>query len=169
MSDEFTEHDLDTPSEADLDACYGSRFLSVTDIGTRKIRTKIVKVRKEEMQGNDGKKRVRFVVFLEGIDKPLVLNATNKDHLVGKFGRVPAKWIGGSIGVFVDPDVPFAGKRVGGLRLKAFGPVQQAPKPAPKPVAKPAPAKAAEWPEQSDDPGFDPDLNDNPDFTQAAE
>jgi hypothetical protein len=174
MSDEFTEHDLDTPTEADLDAYYGSKFLSATDIGTRKIRTKIVKVRKEEMRGQDGTKRTRFVLFLEALDKALVLNAINKDRLVDGLGRVPAKWVGASIGVFVDPDVVFGGKKTGGVRLRVLEPFQAkpAPKPAqaPKPAVKPAPVKAAEWPaEQPDDPGFDPDLNDNPDFNQAAE
>ena len=34
MADEFVEHDLDTPTERDLDEAYGSRFLGVADMGT---------------------------------------------------------------------------------------------------------------------------------------
>src|SRR5262249_49107869 len=45
MADDYSEHDLDTPTEADLDLAYGSKFLSAPDIGTRKVRTKIIKVR----------------------------------------------------------------------------------------------------------------------------
>ena len=82
MADEFTEQDLDTPTEADLDSAYGSKFLSAADVGTRKIRTKILKVRNKELIGKDDKKRMRFVLFLESLDKPMVLNATNKDALV---------------------------------------------------------------------------------------
>jgi hypothetical protein len=163
MSDEFLEHDLDTPTEADLDQIYGSKFLSANDIGTRKVRTKILKVRKEELRGNDGTKRVRFVLYLEGLDKGLVCNAINKDRLVAALGRVPAKWVNASVGVFVDPDVAFQGKKTGGIRLKVLDPFQA--KPAPTPKKAPAP----DWPEQPNDPGFDPDLNDSPDFNEAAE
>jgi hypothetical protein len=161
MSDEFVEHDLDTPTEADLDSAYGSKYLSAGDIGTRKVRTKIVKVRKEELRGNEGTKRVRFVLYCEGIDKGLVLNGVNKDRLVASLDKMPAKWVGASVGIFVDPDVMFGGKKTGGIRLRVLEAFQ----------AKPAPKKttAAQWPEQPDDPGFDPDLNDNPDFNEAAE
>ena len=45
MSDDFVETDLDTPTEHDLDLAYGSKYLSATDVGNRKLRTKIAKVR----------------------------------------------------------------------------------------------------------------------------
>jgi hypothetical protein len=165
MADDFSEHDLDTPTEADLDLAYGSKSLSVPDIGTRKVRTKIIKVRKAKVRGNDGTERTRFVLFFESLDKGLVLNAVNKDRLVAALGRVPAKWENASVGIYVDPDVVFGGKKTGGIRLRVLEAFQAkpAPKPAPKRTAAP------EWPEQPDDPGHDPDLNDNPDFTQAAE
>ena len=164
MADEFLDHDLDTPTEADLDLAYGSKYLSAPDIGTRKVRTKIIKVRKARLRGSDGTERTRFVLFFQGLDKGLVLNAVNKDRVVADLGRVPAKWENASVGIYVDPDVVFGGKKTGGIRLKVLEPVQakQAPKPAPVKSAAPAP-------EQPGDPGFDPDLNDNPDFTQAAE
>ena len=151
MNDEFTEHDLDTPTEIDLESMYGSRFLSTADIGDRKVRTKILKVRKEELRRDDGTKRGRFVLSFEALDKPLVVNATIKDLLVASLGRVPAKWVGASVGIFVDPNVTFGGKRVGGIRLRVLEPVQA------KPAPKPAPKKsvATEWPEQPDDPRFD--------------
>jgi hypothetical protein len=152
MADEFLDHDLDTPTEADLDLAYGSQYLSSTDIGDRKIRTRITKVRKEELQGNEGRKRMKFILFFDTLDKPMVLNATNKNTLVDGLGRTPAKWIGASVGIYVDPNVTYAGKRVKGLRLRLLEAF--ASKPTPKPAAKPA---AAEWPEEPDDPGFDPD------------
>jgi hypothetical protein len=52
MGDEFIETDV--PTEADLDQAYGSRYLSANDIGDRRIRTKIVKVRKEDIAMGDG-------------------------------------------------------------------------------------------------------------------
>ena len=172
MSEEFPETDLDTPSAHDLDEAYGSRFLGVVDIGDKKIRTKIVKVRKEEVKDRDsGKTRKRFVVFFENIDKPLVLNTTNKNTLVAGFGKVPAGWRGGTVGIFVDPDVTFAGQKKGGVRLRALlPPAASKPEPTPPP-AKPAPKPAAAksetpaWSEEAGDPGPDPAMAD---FEPAA-
>jgi len=163
MADDFIEHDLDTPTEADLDLAYGSQYLSATDIGDRKIRTKVAKVRQAELRGNDDKKKTKFVLFLESIDKPMVVNATNKNALVDALGRAPAKWIGATIGLYVDPTVTFAGKVTKGLRLRVLS---SAPATAPKPAPTPAPA-AAEWPEEKGDPGAE--FNDDvPDLTESA-
>lgn len=166
MSDEFPEHepDLDTPTEDDLKAMYGGRMLSTDDIGDRKIRTKIQKVRKEEVRKDDGTKQWRLVLSLESLDKSMVVNATIKDVLVAALGRVPSKWIGASVGIFVDPNVMFAGKRVGGVRLRVLEAFQAKPKPAPKPAPKKLAATA--WPEEAGDPGFNPD--DDRDFDDEA-
>ena len=168
MGDEqFTEHDLDTPTEADLDEAYGSRFLGVGDIGDKKIRTKILKVRKEDVKDREtGRMKKRFLAFFEGIDKPLVLNVTNKNVLVDALGKAPAGWLNASVGILVDPTVGFGNKKTGGVRLKVLLPpaVKAA---APKPP-KPAPAKS-EWPEEKGDPGFDPDFNETlPDHLSAG-
>jgi hypothetical protein len=166
MSDEFSEYDLDTPTEADLDLAYGSQYLGTVDLGDRKIRARIQKVRKAELTGQDGRKRTKFLVYFDALDKALALNKTNKDTLVGALGKVPGKWTGASIGLFVDPNVMMGRKKVGGLRLRVLEPAKtaRAAKPA---AAKPAPAN--EFPEEAGDPGFEPDPNDSPDFDQAAE
>ena len=126
-------------------------------------------MRKEELRGNDDKKRMRFVLFFTTLDKPMVVNATNKDALVTALGKTPANWIGASVGIYVDPNVIYAGKRTKGLRLRVLGPMVTA-KPAPKPAPVEPPAAAAnEWPEEKGDPGFDPDFNDAvPDLKQPA-
>jgi hypothetical protein len=162
MSDEFPDHDTDTPTEADLESMYGTRFLSTGDIGTRRIRTKIKKVGKEELRNDKGIKRGRFLLSFASLDKQMVVNQTTMDLLVAELGRVPSQWVGASVGIFVDPNVMFGGKRVGGIRLRILE-AFQAKKPAPVPK-KPA---VTEWPDESGDPGFDPD--DVPDFDQAAE
>jgi len=118
----FDDNDLDTPTEADLDQAYGPKFLSAADVGNRKIGTTIVKVRKVDLRGGDGTKRVKFVLHVEHIDKPMVLNETNKNELVDKLGRKPGDWIGARVGLYVDLDVTYGGKRVGGLRLRVLGP-----------------------------------------------
>jgi hypothetical protein len=148
MAEEFLEHDLETPTEADLDSAYGSQYLSTTDIGDRKVRTKIAKVRKAELRGNDGKPpRTRVVLFFDSLDKGMVINATNKHELVTGLGKTPAKWVGASVGLYVDNNVMFAGKRTKGLRLRVLGSVTTA-KSAPPP-----------WEDEGDP---------TPDFTPAA-
>jgi hypothetical protein len=160
VADAFLDQDLDTPTENDLNLAYGSKYLGVADLGTRKVRTSIQKVRKEELSDDKGRKRMRFIIFFDALDKPLVLNATNKDELV-RLGRVPANWEGASVGVFVDPNVTYAGKKTGGVRLRVL-------EPAKAKSPKPKPAPTAEWPEEAGDPGFEPDPDGPPDFGQAA-
>lgn len=160
MSDEFLETDLETPTERDVDEAYGSRFLGVTDIGTKKIRTKIVKVRKEEVKDRDsGRMKKTLIVFFENVDKGLVLNVTNKNILVDALGKPPAGWLGASVGILVDPNVGFGGRKTGGVRLSVLLPPAAAVvKAVPKPTTTPPAAAAKEWPEEKGDPG--PDFND---------
>lgn len=78
--------DFDTPTEAtspgDLDACYGSKYLSATEVGDRKIRTRIARIRKEALQQQGGGTRTKFILSFSTLDKELVLNSTNINALV---------------------------------------------------------------------------------------
>lgn len=49
--------------------------------------------------------------------KPLVMNKTNLNFVLGKWGDQEQKVIGNKVGIFVDPNVQYAGKTVKGLRL----------------------------------------------------
>ena len=169
MADEFTETDLDTtPTEQDLDEAYGSRFLGVVDVGDRKIRTKILRIKKEEVKDRDtGRMKKKVLIFFDGIDKGLVLNVTNKNILVDALGKAPAGWLNATVGILVDPNVGFAGKKTGGVRLRVLLPPPAAAKPATKPTTKPATktkaiakTTVAEWPEEAGDPGPDPSTAD---------
>ncbi|MFZ2081839.1 MAG: hypothetical protein WAV38_35345 [Xanthobacteraceae bacterium] len=161
MSDDFID-DLDTPTEADLDKLYGSKYLGAIDLGDKKIRTRIAKVRKEMMQQQGGKpERAKFVLYFATLEKPMVLNATNKDALVDKLGKDPKNWINADIGLFTEP-TQFGGKPTRGLRLRVLGLPKAAAKTAPAAKPKPAATKEApEWPDQDGDPG--------PEFVDAAE
>jgi hypothetical protein len=161
VRDEFSDYDPDTPSENDLDLAYGSKYLGVMDLGSHRIRSRIQKVRKQELTDNEGRKKMKFLIYFDALDKPLALNTTNKDELVRGLGRVPANWISASVGLYVDPNIMFAGKKTGGVRLRVLEPAK-----AKSPKRKPAPT--AEWSEEAGDPGFEPDP-DGPDFDQAAE
>jgi hypothetical protein len=156
---DFTD-DLDTPTEADLDTCYGSKYLSAADLGDKKIRTRIVKIRKETMQQQGGKpERAKFVLYFATLEKPMVLNATNKNALVEKLGKNPADWKGADVGILAE-NTTFAGKPAKGLRLRVLSPPKAAPVAKPKPP-KPVTTETAPWPDQEGDPG--------PEFIDAAE
>ena len=164
--------DLLTPTEADLEACYGSKYLSATEVGDRKIRTKIAKVRMEELQRPGGKTQKKFVLGFSTIDKEMVVNITNKTTLVDALGKNPADWIGAEVGLLTEPTT-MAGKPTRGVRMRLLNkPLgsklgEAAPAPAPEPNPAPAPVAAAEaapWPDEAGDPG--PEAID---FGEAAE
>ena len=124
MNDDFND-DLNTPTEADLDDCYGSKYLSASDLGDKKIRTRIGKIRKETMRQQSGAERSKFVIYFTTLDKPMVLNATNKNVLVDALGKVPASWGGADIGLYTE-NTQFQGKPTKGLRLRVLGPAKTA-------------------------------------------
>jgi hypothetical protein len=154
MYQEFNDHD--TPSEADLDLCYGSKFLSATELGDKKIRTRILKVKKEPLRGQDGREKNKFILSFSNIDKSLVANATNIKTLVDALGKAPSGWLNADVGIFTEPTM-MAGKPTRGVRLRVLGkPPGAAPAhaPAPKPPAPAPTAKdAAPWPDEPGDPG----------------
>jgi hypothetical protein len=166
MSEEFDD-DLKTPTEDDLDACYGSKYLNAADLGDKKIRTRINKVRKEPMRQQGGKpERAKFVLYFATLEKPMVLNATNKNTLVEKLGKNPGDWIGAEIGLYTE-NTTFAGKSVKGLRLKVLSAPKAAAKatPAPKPTTRAAskpvskPAEELPPPDEEGDPGPESEFN----------
>jgi hypothetical protein len=154
---DFDEY-LDTPTESDLDACYGSKYLSAMEVGDRKIRTKIARIRKQALQQQGGGTKTKFILSFTTLDKEMVLNATNKTILVDALGRNPADWIGTEVGLFTEP-TNMAGKPTRGLRLRVLNKPSGTAGTAPAP--KPAPKPDIPWPEQADDPG--------PEFIDAAE
>ena len=54
---------------------------------------------------------------LEG-EREFSLNKTNIRVLIGAHGRKTADWIGKSIILYVDPNVMFSGRLVGGVRVQ---------------------------------------------------
>lgn len=149
-----SEWDKNSPTEADFDLAYGSKYLSAGDIiaqGGRK-RVKIAKVEMADLrQDNGNTTRRKFVLYFVGLDKGMVLNQTNAGIVKDALGKNSTKWVGADVGLYVE-QVPFGNKRVPGLRLKVLSKptAPAAPKtPAPAPT-NPAPAQVA--PELNDDP-----------------
>ena len=137
------------------------------DLGDRKIRTTISKVRKGEVKDREtGETKPKLLVFFE-VDRQGTGSQRHQQERVGRRSRQTAVgWIGASVGILNDPNVTFAGKRTGGLRLKFLAP--PAKPAAAASTSKPATAATPPWSDEKDDPGFDPDFNDPvPDLTTA--
>ncbi|MGD9597625.1 MAG: hypothetical protein AB7G76_06310 [Steroidobacteraceae bacterium] len=106
-----------------------SKFLRKEDIDDDIIVT-VKKLALEDMPGDDNEQR--WVVYFRELPKGLVLNVTTIRTLEAAFGGDSDDWIGSRVTLFVDPNVSFKGKVVGGLRVRPF----KTPKAAPRPLVE---------------------------------
>ena len=70
-------------------------------------------------QGEDELPDYKFTVTFKEFRKPMVLNATNRAILQRTFGDDTDMTIGKSIVIYVDENVSYAGKTIGGIRMRA--------------------------------------------------
>ncbi len=66
---------------------------------------------------DDPTSEIRPILAFKEDVKSLVLNKTNLSFVTGRFGEDDEKIVGCKIGVWVNPEVEYAGKLVQGLRL----------------------------------------------------
>jgi hypothetical protein len=159
MSDEFETAAGPGMTAEELEKLYTGKYLSAVDVGDRKLKTRILGVHAEELRQQDGTMRKKAVLSLEGLDKQLVVNVTNKAILTNGLGRNPQKWTGRAIGLKTVPR-NFGGKVMNGIEIVILGEAFTAkgssglkPK-QPKPTAK----THGDFPaDDLDDPGFEPD------------
>lgn len=100
---------------------YGSKYLKAEEVGKKTIDAVIEDVESEDVKGQDGEKRPRLVIQLEGVPKPLILNATNANACKEAFGDDTDEWIGNAVKVRVEK-VEYQGKKVPGIRLTPIPP-----------------------------------------------
>lgn len=106
-----------------------SKFLRKEDFDEDQVVT-IKDVSLEEMQGSGDTK---WVLFFNEVQKGLVLNTTTIRVLEAAFGNDSDDWRGKRVMIYVDPNVSFQGRVVGGLRLRTPRKTGNGtPKPAPK-------------------------------------
>ena len=106
-----------------------SKFLRKEDFEEDAVCT-IRGVKLEEMQGNSSE--TRWVLYFKELQKGMVLNTTTIRVLEQAFGDDSDAWVSQKVMVYVDPNVSFQGRIVGGLRLrtpKKTAPVKTAPPP----------------------------------------
>jgi hypothetical protein len=64
----------------------------------------------------------KLVLYFDELDKGLVCNATNITLLISLTGSDDTDdWVGKQVTVYADKSIMFAGKKVGGLRIREVG------------------------------------------------
>jgi hypothetical protein len=96
-----------------------SRFLTKDEVGDG-LTVRIDEVLKQNVAPNGSKPEERCVLYFEDSIKPLVLNSTNAKTVADLLGTEEADdWRGKEIELYHDPKIEFAGKRIGGIRVRA--------------------------------------------------
>ncbi len=119
-----------------------SKFLKKEDVGAGALMT-IAGCDRYNVAKEGADEELKWCLTFHGHDKPLVLNSTNIQLCAQIFGSEDTDdWIGKQIVLYTDPTIMYAGKVVGGIRVrkpKAKAPtvVPAKPKPAPVPVREP--------------------------------
>lgn len=116
-----------------------SKFLRKEDFDEDRVMT-IKGVKLEDMPGDSGDQK--WVLYFREEAKGMALNVTSIRVLEKAFGDDSDHWIGNRVKVYVDPNVSFGGKIVGGLRLM---PPRHGPKAPAPPPQTPAPAADDEF------------------------
>jgi hypothetical protein len=76
---------------------------------------------KENVAPDDKPEERKWVVYFHETDAGVVLNSTRLSQLVEAFGSNDSDaWVNGKITVYCDPDIRYAGKKVGGVAFKAY-------------------------------------------------
>ncbi len=94
-------------NKEDLPAPPGTKHATVED------------VRIETMPSGD-KEEKPVMYFANGL-KPMVLNGTNWDIMAEAYGPESNSWRGKPIELYIDPNVMYGGKRIGGVRVRTNG------------------------------------------------
>jgi hypothetical protein len=110
--------ETDMTNDTVFDDLYGSKYFAATDLQGEALRCRLGKVDVAELRENDGSKKRKFVAYLEGVEKPLVLNKTNATRLASAFGKDRSKWIG----LWVELYAEMTGLGKEGVRLRVLAP-----------------------------------------------
>jgi hypothetical protein len=118
---------------------FPSQFLNAEKVKAGPLVVKITSVVEEEVRDGDGtaRKWVLHCITRDRAQHALILNPTNTNLLVEATGTdIVEEWTGKVISLFFDPNVFFAGKKTGGVRIgRAAAPAPPPPPPPPQPTA----------------------------------
>jgi hypothetical protein len=120
-----------------------SSFLKKEDCGATGILVTIKEVAQENVAKEGAPEEMKWCCFFSECEKPLVLNSTNIQLIAAITGKqTTEEWTGCKVVLYNDPTVSYAGKIMGGIRVRAprgralnQTPAQARPAPAQAPVA----------------------------------
>ena len=99
-----------------------SKYLRKEDIQGEVIVT-VQKIGRGNVALDDQPEEMKWMCKFQEFPKPMVLNSTNIQLMEKTFGSDDTdNWIGKEIIIYVDDNVSFQGKLVGGLRVKSSKP-----------------------------------------------
>jgi hypothetical protein len=84
------------------DELYPGRFIKASELLGKKVTLTISDVDIEELQGDDGAKKIKAIISFERTEKKLVACKTNGFCVKEMFGKEIANWIGKRITLFED-------------------------------------------------------------------
>ena len=116
-------------------------YLKQEDLQGKTARVVIEHVGPEEIRdGNTNGTEQKLIAHFVGKDKTLILNRTNCESLEAICGTDDyAAWRGHAVVLYVDPNVKFGSKIVGGLRIRASQPMATPHVMLPPPMPRPPP------------------------------
>lgn len=96
---------------------FPSKYIGKDDVKNG-VTTKIKDVDTAMVKGDGGDECKTIMFFSDPAIKPLILNTINWMTLEDAYGEESDDWRGRPVELYVDPNVMFAGKRVGGVRVR---------------------------------------------------
>ena len=94
------------------------QYLKKEDVNPPQVWT-ITDVKEQTVTSPGKEPKDKVVLFFDETKKGLVLNMANGDTLFDMTGNDdPEEWIGQRVELYVDDNVKYAGKRVGGVRVR---------------------------------------------------
>ena len=106
---------------ANLSDIKSSKFLKKEDVGVGVLVT-IRGVGQENIAKEGAEAENKWCVYFSEFEKPLVLNSTNAQmiaKITGHEDNIENTWPGAKIVLYDDPNVQYAGKITGGIRIRA--------------------------------------------------
>ena len=126
-----------------VDDLIPSKYLKQSDIDGEQVVT-VEKLIKTNVAREDEDPEYKFVLKFAEFDKCMVLNSTNIKRLGKALGNDTDDWQGGKVVIYVDPDIEYGGKIVGGIRVRGRSKVAPAREVDPETVNRKATAAADE-------------------------
>lgn len=126
-----------------------SSFLTKEDCGAGKLVT-IAECVQENIAKEGAPQELKWCLYFNGVEKPMVLNSTNGQIIAQITGSPETdNWAGHQIVIYHDRNIQYAGKLVGGIRVRA----PRTPAPAQAQPAQPRQAARAAAPTALPDEG----------------